>query len=89
MNTKISRAIVLVILLIIVAILGAYGFRNERELVEHSIMACVQSVCVESTTAGESCVVLNATVSEIVVEADRHGSRLKNIRVIPSTDRCR
>ena len=89
MQTKIGKALILTLIGIIIMILAMYGFRNERESVELSVVGCVQSVCIESKVAGESCAVLAPRVSEIVIETDRHDSRLKNIKVIPSNDRCR
>lgn len=88
MSVKVSKAIILAMFICILVMLASYGFRNERESVEVSLLGCVVSVCIESSTAGESCSVLTPTVSEIVVETDRHDRRFKNIRVIPSNDRC-
>lgn len=87
-NTYVARMLILAMFLAILAILIVYGTTHEKESVELSEIHCVRSICVESKLSGESCLVLDARVSEVVIESSRGDSTIKNIRVIPSTDRC-
>lgn len=89
MHSKVSRFLLLALLMIVMYIFWVYSYRTvSRESVVFSRMECIQSVCVENKTTGELCSVREPRVSELVIEADPNNYNIRNIRVIPSDDLC-
>lgn len=88
-QSKVSRAIILVLLCALGYIMWTYGRpASHRESVKYSSIECVMNVCIENSTAGNLCTVGEARISEILIESDPNNSNIHNIRVIPSNDRC-
>lgn len=88
-QTNVSRAILLGLLAVVVVVAWTYGGpASNRESVKYSTLACVQSVCIENKTTGNQCTVSDPKISEILIESDPNNSNIRNIRVIPSDDRC-
>ena len=89
MHSKVSRFVLLALLVIVLYIFWAYSYRAPgRESVIYTRTDCIQSVCVDNKTTGELCAVRKPTVSELIIEADPNNYNVRNIRVIPSDDLC-
>lgn len=86
----ISKGIILSLILGMFYVLFVYGYTGNRhkESVTRSLVDCVQSICRESTTNGNSCVYQDPRVSEILFIADKDNPDIKSILVKPSGDRC-
>ena len=88
-QSNVSRGIILAVIAIVVYVFWAYGRpASSRESVRYATIECVQSVCVDNKTTGSACTVGEARISEILIESDALNSHIRNIRVIPSDDRC-
>jgi hypothetical protein len=88
-QTKVSKGIVLLLIAAVMFIAIRYSFSGpDRESVHYSTVECLQSVCVSNKATGDVCNVLEPRVSEILIESDANNPTIRNIRVIPSDDRC-
>jgi len=88
-QTKVSRGIILALLAFVayIAIQFSSG-KPDRESVRYSTLECVQSVCVVNKATGDVCNVSEPRISEVLIESDAINPNIRNIRVIPSDDRC-
>lgn len=88
-NTKISKGIVLVLMLAVIGVALKYTFKSEsREAVRYSTLECLRTLCIENKVTGDLCSVAEPRVSEILIESDPNNPNIRNIRIIPSDDRC-
>lgn len=88
-QSKISRFVILVLFTGLMFILFQYSYRGDnREAVVYSSIQCVQSVCIENKATGDMCSFREPRVSEVLIETDKDSANIRNIRVIPSDDRC-
>ena len=88
-QSNVSRVIIIAAIVIVLYVFWAYGRpASNRESVHYSSLECVQSICVDNKTTGSACMVGDARISEILIESDAINSHIRNIRVIPSDDRC-
>ncbi|MNQ21843.1 hypothetical protein D3C85_349710 [compost metagenome] len=88
-QTKISKGIILVLFAAVLFVAIKYSVGTpSRESVRYSTMDCVQSVCVSNKATGDICSVAEPRISEVLIESDAINPNIRNIRVIPSDDRC-
>ncbi len=88
-QTKISRFVILLLLAGLLFIIFQYSYRGDnREAVVYSSIQCVQSVCIENKATGNMCSFREPRISEVLIETDKDNANIRNIRVIPSDDRC-
>ena len=88
-QTNISKGILLTLIVGICMVFYMYSFpASNRESIKYSSTQCVRSVCVENKTTGDMCSISEPKVSEVLIESDVTNSNIRNIRVIPSDDRC-
>lgn len=88
-QTKISRFVILLLLAGLLFIIFQYSYRGDnREAVVYSSIQCVQSVCIENKSTGNMCSLREPRISEVLIETDKDNANIRNIRVIPSDDRC-
>lgn len=88
-HTRISKAVILLLFVVLAFIFIKYSISGDtRESVIYSTTQCIQSICVENTAAGDLCSVRTPRISEVLIIADGQNHNIKNVRVIPSDDRC-
>lgn len=88
-HSTISRIVILALLAVVAFIFLKYSYRSDnREAIVYSSLQCIQSICVENKATGEICSYREPRISEILIETDKDNANVRNIRVIPSDDRC-
>lgn len=88
-HSTVSRGVILVLLAGVVFIFWKYSYRSDnRESIVYSSLQCIQSICIENKSTGEMCSYREPRISEVLIETDKDNANVRNIRVIPSDDRC-
>lgn len=86
-STTVGRVIIVLLIGAVIYTMFKYESSPSRETVKLSFTGCISSICVQQAS-GENCVIIPASVSEVLVVEDLHDKRLKNIKVAPSNDLC-
>ena len=88
-HSTVSRVVILLLIAVVTFIFVKYSYRSDnREAIVYSSLQCVQSICLENKATGEICSYRKPRISEILIETDKDNANVRNVRVIPSDDRC-
>jgi hypothetical protein len=87
-HAQISKLFLIGILFIVVFIFFRYG-TTSTPTAFYTDYGCVRSVCILHEAIGESCLLLEPTLSKILIEQDPLNRNTLNILIVPSENQCK